>query len=154
MANLTTRHLCLAILTTFSMLTTKFEGCECRSISSWLKDSDYPEVDQKTFGQGSFTLGVPAGHSCAEKNFQVPGGRLICTKTKTNDVMCIPSCKKDLFLRTDYDSHKSVIAKFPIFLCKSGSLFWTDIQNNRLSLPNPRCVKKDDFLNEILEDKE
>ena len=101
---------------------------------------------------GYFTLGVPKDHSCIEHSFDVPGGRLICTKRSKGSIMCIPTCKKGLILRTGYSTHSSVVSKFPIYICNHGSLFWTDVKSKPLALPNPRCLEKNDFLTEVLAD--
>ena len=97
---------------------------------------------------GYFTLGVPKDHSCLEKSFDVPGGRLVCTKKLKGTIMCLPSCKKGLILLTG--STHSVVSKFPIYICKHGSLSWSDVKHTSLALPNPRCLEKDEFLKEIL----
>ena len=102
---------------------------------------------------GSFTLGVPTDHSCLEKSFMVYEGRLICTKTKNDAIMCIPSCKEGLLLRTGYSDKSSMVSKFPVYICNAGNLFWTDVAGNKLVLPNPRCVPKEDFLTEMLDDE-
>ena len=102
------------------------------------------------FAIGSYTLGVPTDHSCVEKNINVINGRLICTKTKKDTVMCIPSCKTGLLLRTGYFSRSSDVSKFPIYMCRYGSLFWTDIKDRKIPLPNPRCLDKEDYLAEMI----